>query len=601
MCLHACVCKFHQWVYFLIIAAYSPVKIESVDSKSSHFDCESQENLPLEVPMPSPEKIRKDSAVTDVRQDLDQLRTAVNILEEKRSAAHDDFSKKLEHLTFEIYDVRNFDNVERCKKDIHQLKSEYHNFKSYLDTLEKRQTRFEEDLRCYVKERKSLNASAESKMQNVQSLNATLERRVTSIQNKFEKSMESLRSKVSKVEEDREAARRQDFEAIQARMKHQEDQTNLELRAIHKICRDAEHAVHEEERDRKEADERLADSVTQFNDFLQGKLQEQQEKLEELQSSMLELKEMAEAREKDYKQQISSLVQTNQVLQKKNDALEMKLKDNTEKLKQLDLSVKDLQPSWIIDPSELAVSDEKLGTGGWADVWIGTYHSQKVAVKILHGRIMSPHNREIFSREMRIASVVRHPNLLYFIGAVTKNDLKIVTELMETSLRKVMEDGRLTPNNISPIAKDVACALNYLHTRPDPIIHRDVSSANVLLNSKQSGWEAKLGDFGSANFLSKSNTNAPGAPVYAAPESTNKSIGAQSPKMDTYSFGILLHEMCAGKLIEHKDIPAIQDDVQKSQCPHKTFIAGMAVRCVQEKPDERLKMSELLGQFPDSV
>ena len=551
--------------------------------------------------MPSLEKIGKDSVVADVRQDLDQLRTAVDILEKKNSAAHDEFSQKLDHLTFEVYDDRNVKNVARCKEDIHQLKSDYHNFKSYLDSLEKRQSRFEENLRCYMKEGKSLNASAESKMQNVQSSNATLERRVTSIQNKFEISVESLRSKVSKVEEDREAARRQDFEAIQTRMRHQEDQTHLEVEAIHKICRDAEHAVREEERDRKEADERLADSVTQFNDFLQEKLQEQQNKLDELQSNMLELNEMAVAREKDYKQQISSLVQTNQALQTKNDALEMKLKDNTEKLKQLDLSVRDLQPPWIIDPSELAVSDEKLGTGGWADVWIGTYLSHKVAVKILHDRILSPHNREIFSREMRIASLVRHPNLLNFIGAVTVNELKIVTELMETSLRKVMENDRLTPKDISPIAKDVACALNYLHTRPDPIIHRDVSSANVLLNSKQGGWEAKLGDFGSANFLSKSNTNAPGAAVYAAPESTNKSIGTQSPKMDTYSFGILLYEMCAGKFIEHKDIPAIQNDVQKSQCPYKTFIAGIAVRCVQEKPDERPKMSELLAQFPESM
>ena len=80
----------------------------------------------------------------------------------------------------------------------------------------------------------------------------------------------------------------------------------------------------------------------------------------------------------------------------------------------------------------------------------------------------------------------------------------------------------------------MACALAYLHSLPGPIVHGDVSSANVLFNAKQDGWCAKLGDFGSANFLAKLGTVGPGCIAYSAPEAGNPS--QQGPKMDVYSF-----------------------------------------------------------------
>ena len=71
--------------------------------------------------------------------------------------------------------------------------------------------------------------------------------------------------------------------------------------------------------------------------------------------------------------------------------------------------------------------------------------------------------------------------------------------------------------------------------RPDPIIHRDISSANILVEPIGSGkWKAKVSDYGSANFLSKVTTMGPGNATYAAPESFNPKL--QSPKMDVYSY-----------------------------------------------------------------
>eukprot|EP00731_Ephydatia_muelleri_P037892 Em0591g2a len=119
------------------------------------------------------------------------------------------------------------------------------------------------------------------------------------------------------------------------------------------------------------------------------------------------------------------------------------------------------------------------------------------------------------------------------------------TELMPTNLRSIIV--ALPRDHVITIGMDVARGLNYLHLmRPDPIIHRDVSSANVLLEPIGPGnWKAKVSDYGSANFLSKVITMGPGNASYAAPESFNPKL--QSPKMDVYSYGILLLEMATGQ------------------------------------------------------
>ena len=68
--------------------------------------------------------------------------------------------------------------------------------------------------------------------------------------------------------------------------------------------------------------------------------------------------------------------------------------------------------------------------------------------------IISDDNRELFERKMRIASHVHHPNLVLFIAVETTGNPVIVSELMETSLRKVMEAEILKPPDISvPSAK----------------------------------------------------------------------------------------------------------------------------------------------------
>ena len=78
---------------------------------------------------------------------------------------------------------------------------------------------------------------------------------------------------------------------------------------------------------------------------------------------------------------------------------------------------------------------------------------------------------------------------------------------MEKSLRALLEQRQLAETERRVISLDVVRAVNYLHK---PIIHRDVSSANVLLWQQGHQWRGKVSDYGTANFMQQTMTVAPG-------------------------------------------------------------------------------------------
>ena len=253
--------------------------------------------------------------------------------------------------------------------------------------------------------------------------------------------------------------------------------------------------------------------------------------------------------------------------------------------------------TWVVDRREINLSDEELGRGAYGWVKEGTFRGCKVAVKCLHNELISDYNLHVFDREMTMAARCRHPNLLQFIGATKEGVPLIVTEIMHTSLRKKLERGEVSGEHIINISIGVACGLNYLHkTTPSPILHRDVSSANVLLNPLPSNqWLAKLSDFGSFNFMRESQTVNAGNPVYAAPEGLDPSKGAHSPAMDVYSFGVLLHEMCSRRLPTGGLTPAIVRLVNWKM-PESSLVPLIS-SCVEESIQKRPRMDYLISEL----
>ena len=252
----------------------------------------------------------------------------------------------------------------------------------------------------------------------------------------------------------------------------------------------------------QESKEQMRD-VTQQMTIVQGQLQEKDEEIANLQNQASALRQQLE--EKD---------------QEMNE-LETTLSTAQDELRELQ---RQQSPEWVISRDHIQLTGRFLGEGGWARVVEGKYCGCSVAVKQMHKLILSPYNRNLFEREMDIASKCRHPCLLQFIGATNDEENPLfVTELMETSLRTLLEQRALSEAEMSFISLDVARALNYLHQKqPSPIIHRDISSANVLLWRQGEHWRGKVSDYGTANFMQQTMTVAPGAMIYSAPEALTK-------------------------------------------------------------------------------
>ena len=237
---------------------------------------------------------------------------------------------------------------------------------------------------------------------------------------------------------------------------------------------------------------------------------------------------------------------------------------------------------WIVRSEEVEMTGPELGRGGWAIVNVATFRGVRVAAKTIHSQIISHHNFQLFRREMNMAARLRHPNLVQFIGATMEGNMVILTELMPTSLRaQLQRDIYMPPKIVMSVSLDVARALNYLHQmQPDPFIHRDISSANVLLEPIQRWqWRAKLSDYGTVNLFHQLETVNPGSPVYAAPEANDPRL--QSPRMDIYSFGALMLEMLTGQLPTPEDRPALLIKVHHDQ------LLDLIHRCLSERAHDR--------------
>ena len=249
---------------------------------------------------------------------------------------------------------------------------------------------------------------------------------------------------------------------------------------------------------------------------------------------------------------------------------------------------------WLVRRAEVHMTSETLGGGGWGEVKVAEFRGMRVAAKVLFRQLQSPYYHNIFIREMNMASRVRHPNFVQFIGASMDTEKVILMELMPTSLRQHLADNAPSIPSTAfrcTVSLDVARALNYLHLmQPDPIIHRDISSANVLLEPLPNRlWRAKVTDYGSVNLQNQLTTKNPGNPVYSAPETSDPSM--QTTKMDIFSFGVLLVEMCTAQFPEVATREAMIHSISERHC------VDMIRGCIQEDQQQRPAASRIIMQL----
>ena len=257
---------------------------------------------------------------------------------------------------------------------------------------------------------------------------------------------------------------------------------------------------------------------------------------------------------------------------------------------------------WQVSHQEVQVNEDRvLGGGAWGFVCEEFFRGQQVAIKCVYPNIFVPRTCDRIHREINTMARLRHPNLVLFIAAVLEDvsGPKIITEILDTSLRSAYEDDRLGSNK-PRVFCDVAAAMNYLHSQREPIIHRDLSSANVLLEAMAADvWKAKVSDFGSANLVRLATTPGEGAIIYTAPEAFPQPPGSPTPhptqttKIDVYSYGVLLCEVILAQFPNLDSFSTMVDQVSGVW----PIVHHLITNCIKWNPEERPSMADILRQL----
>ena len=154
-----------------------------------------------------------------------------------------------------------------------------------------------------------------------------------------------------------------------------------------------------------------------------------------------------------------------------------------------------------------------------------------------------------FVRECQLMSTLRHPHIVQFLGVCFLPGSRmpaLVMEKLATSLHDILDPEPEPPTKpFIPVSlkrsilHDVAHGLLFLHSHSPPIIHRDLSARNVLLNE---GMVAKLADLGMARIVPRlrvsTMTKAPGASIYMPPEALEDK-SRYDVTIDIFSLGVL--------------------------------------------------------------
>ncbi|CAM6106661.1 unnamed protein product [Calypogeia fissa] len=284
---------------------------------------------------------------------------------------------------------------------------------------------------------------------------------------------------------------------------------------------------------------------------------------------------------------------------------------------------------WTINFENLQIG-ERLGGGCSGRLYKGKYLSQEVAIKIMELDDMNVENEsgtlrtvpaaellQMFKQEVSIMRLVRHKNLVQFIGACSNwPKLCIVTELMAGgSVRDVIQSkgtGLEMPAALK-VLRDAARGMDFLHRRG--IVHRDLKAANLLIDEHD---VVKVCDFGVARLKpavlssfvagnwTAEMTAETGTYRWMAPEVLEHK--PYDHKADVYSFGIMIWEVVTGE-VPYAGLTPLQAAigvVQRNLRPTMPETAppkltALAEACWHQDPEQRPEFSEAVAILEELV
>jgi serine/threonine-protein kinase len=201
---------------------------------------------------------------------------------------------------------------------------------------------------------------------------------------------------------------------------------------------------------------------------------------------------------------------------------------------------------------------EQVGQGGMASVY-KAYHAamdRYVAIKVLPFQFFQNEEfRARFRHEVKVIASLEHPYILPVYDSGEDNDMPyLVMRYLETgSLKRRLQDGRMTIDAIDPVFTQLATALGYAHERD--VIHRDIKPANILIDRR---GDIFLTDFGIAKLVGDTaeftaSGAITGTPAYMSPEQAQGY--PLDPRSDIYSLGIILYELVTGQVPYEAETP----------------------------------------------
>ncbi|OQR80843.1 protein kinase, partial [Achlya hypogyna] len=252
------------------------------------------------------------------------------------------------------------------------------------------------------------------------------------------------------------------------------------------------------------------------------------------------------------------------------------------------------------------------------NVWLCQYGTEAVAVKrIKHD---SAAHIQKFIAEILLLAKMDCPHIVAFIGVVWRRptDLACVVEYMDRGdLRTLLATSSpaqfLWPQKLESI-RGIAQGLMYLHTFETPIIHRDLKSRNVLLDSIKG---TKITDFGESREMDDSTlTNGIGTYQWMAPEIIRGH--AYTVAADVYSFGVLLTELSTHSvpyadlvnpstraswnqqyLITQVTAGVLRPSLDTALTP--SWVVDLATACLSHDPDDRPSMLMVAASLPKTL
>ena len=247
--------------------------------------------------------------------------------------------------------------------------------------------------------------------------------------------------------------------------------------------------------------------------------------------------------------------------------------------------------------------EESIGVGSYASVYEVMVHGTLCAAKEMHPVLVNDTNKRAFLSECAQSSRILHPNVVQFLGIYYPSPRArlpwMVMELMYISLRGLIEKYEKDdfPFHFKlSILIDICHGLQFLHSQN--IIHRDLSSNNILLTKH---LVAKISDLGMAKVIPPSlqkHTQAPGTVVFMPPEAL--SVNPQYGKpIDVFSVGCVCVHVISMEWptpLDQVVNNVVLSEVQRRERYFTKMIPSLeqlVERCLEDKPEQRPVIEEV--------